>query len=87
MRELSEKEHRLLLEEEVIMYLLQILSVLCHLSDHCVAHRDLKLNNIMWKRVDGLQLIEFAEDIRASDKCGNIAHFGPKVLPAPRGVS
>ena len=87
---MSEKEHRLLWEEEVIMYLLQILSVLCHLSDHCVAHRDLKLNNIMWKRAEGLRLIDFGtatEDIRASDKCGNIAHFSPEVLPAPRGVS
>jgi serine/threonine protein kinase len=88
---LSEKEHLLLWEEEVIMYLLQILSVLCHLmSDHCVAHRDLKLNNIMWKRAEGLRLIDFGtatEDIRASDMCGNIAHVAPEVIAAPRGVS
>ncbi len=98
-RELSEKEHRLLREEEVIiMYLLQILSVLCHLSDHGVAHRDLKLNNIIWKRAEELRLIpgdaskliDFGtatEDLRASDKCGNIAHFASEVLAAPRGMS
>jgi serine/threonine protein kinase len=54
----GEKEHWLLREEEVILFLLQILSVLCHRSDHGVAHRDLKLNNIMWERAEELRLID-----------------------------
>lgn len=73
-------------EEDAKMYVYQIMSALAYIHDLHVAHRDIKLENILVTAGDRVKLIDFGlgkqsgENDRMKTTCGTLLYAAPEIL-------
>ena len=73
-------------ELEALKYFQQLINALFYLHSQNIAHRDIKIDNILLDRNKNLKLIDFGLSIKYSNEklleqpCGTIVYSAPEIL-------